>query len=91
MGAPRGPAPCPPVPVDPRPQRASRLACLRLPAARVDAVVRCFTGDRCAASPRADVAARFPVGPAEWLWRRLSYGPKPISPVLPNLATQEPA
>ncbi|MBK8727428.1 MAG: DUF418 domain-containing protein [Holophagaceae bacterium] len=35
--------------------------------------------------------ARFPVGPAEWLWRRLSYGPKPISPVLPNLATQEPA
>ena len=34
---------------------------------------------------------RFPTGPAEWLWRRLSYGPRPAAPVLPNLATREPA
>lgn len=35
--------------------------------------------------------ARFPMGPAEWLWRRLSYGPKPAASVQPHLATQEPA
>ncbi len=35
--------------------------------------------------------ARFPMGPAEWFWRRLSYGPRPTAPALPQLASQEPA
>jgi uncharacterized protein len=35
--------------------------------------------------------ARFPMGPAEWLWRRLSYGPRPAAPALPQLATPESA
>jgi uncharacterized protein len=36
--------------------------------------------------------ARFPMGPAEWAWRRLSYGARPAAALAhPNLSTREPA
>lgn len=38
--------------------------------------------------------ARFAMGPAEWLWRRLSYGPRPAVPIsitVETLGPQEPA
>lgn len=36
--------------------------------------------------------ARFSMGPAEWAWRRLSYGARPAAALAhPNLSTREPA